>query len=476
VGINRELKQDDAMRVGSGVSDITPDIGVPLSGFAIRRNKPSVAIDDPLCVKAIAIENCESFYLLLSYDLLSFDRKVHIYLEDKLRKELKDRFISDHIVITTTHTHSGPPTSGISGEDSIPSEYKCHLGEATISAVRKAIKNLDEASLFHFNTKLKNVTINRRYELWEKTKGEGLSNPDHKSYVDDTFNLYIFKNNEGNNLASFVRFACHGVTMMTQHISADFPGELTRRLSKILGIPCLFLQGAAGDVNPTVVSKDHAAMLGFVDNLIEQIGNFIEHLKKLPFTTIESVEAFVTLEYATFPPRNSLIETIEKHERISAGDLTSQELQDLVQMYSEWRYPNDKDIVLNVRHWGGVFKDVYSRTLSAIDNPELFPPPPLRIVIWRLDSFRIIFLAGEVLTSVGEHIKAIQPNQDLQVVSFLSPIVGYISDSDDYKIGGYEPKSAWSWYRLPGPFKEDTEMGILKKITELLSTFNSSGY
>jgi hypothetical protein len=29
---------------------------------------------------------------------------------------------------------------------------------------------------------------------------------------------------------------------------------------------------------------------------------------------------------------------------------------------------------------------------------------------------------------------------------------------------------------LPGPFKEDTEMGILKKITELLSTFNSSGY
>jgi hypothetical protein len=334
--------KDATIRVGSGFSDITPDVGIPLSGFAIRRNRPSVAIDDPLSVKAIAFVDRKALFLLLSYDLLGFDRKVYTFLEDQLRKELKDWYSSDHVVITATHTHSGPPTVAVSGEDPVPIEYQSYLGEATLSAVREALSNLDEASLYHFKAELKNVTYNRRFELRGQTKGECPSDPNHQSFVDNTFDLFVFKNKKGHNLASFARFACHAVTMMTQHISADFPGELTRRLSQILGVPCLFLQGAAGDVNPVVVSKDHAAMLDFVDDLMWQLGDLNGRLKELPFNTIESKEAFVPLEYAPFPPRDTLIEMIAKHERIFTGDLTSPELLDLVHEYSEWRYPHDR--------------------------------------------------------------------------------------------------------------------------------------
>jgi hypothetical protein len=461
------------MKVGSGSADITPDVGIPLSGFAIRRNRPSVAIDDPLSVKVIAIKDHKALYLLLSYDLVSLGKEEHKFLDDKLREELKDEYRSDRVVITATHTHSGPPTNSISGEDHIPDQYRNYIGQATLSAAREAINNLDEAILYHFETELKNLTINRRFELWSRAKGEGPSDPEHKSKVDNTFDLFVFKNTAEQNLASCVRFACHGVTMLTQHISADFPGELTRRLSKELGVPCLFLQGTAGDVDPVVRAEDHAAMLGFVNNLMGQIGDFQEHLKEVPVDTIESKEGSIALEYAPFPARDTLIEQIAKHERIFTGDLTSPDLQDLVHEYSEWRYPTDKDLDQNVRHWGDVFKEVYSRTLAAVDNPSLFPPVPFRIVIWKLGTITFVFLAGEILTSIGEHIKVVHPDRNVQVISFLSPIVGYICDPEDYKVGGYEPKTAWMWYRLPGSFKEDIETDIVKKVNELLSKVKS---
>jgi len=54
------------MRVGYAVSDITPEPGITLCGFAARRNKPSTGVDDPLVVQAIAVEHGGQTVLLLA--------------------------------------------------------------------------------------------------------------------------------------------------------------------------------------------------------------------------------------------------------------------------------------------------------------------------------------------------------------------------------------------------------------------------
>jgi hypothetical protein len=62
--------------------------------------------------------------------------------------------------------------------------------------------------------------------------------------------------NDKNAIATVVHAACHPVhEMCMRHVSSDFPGEMCRRLEEngSFGMP-MFLNGAAGDVNPPTVS------------------------------------------------------------------------------------------------------------------------------------------------------------------------------------------------------------------------------
>src|SRR5687767_33714 len=65
--------QDD-YQVGIGRADITPPFPIWMSGYG-GRNKPSVGVDHPLYVKALALRSGdEARLLLLSADILGFDR------------------------------------------------------------------------------------------------------------------------------------------------------------------------------------------------------------------------------------------------------------------------------------------------------------------------------------------------------------------------------------------------------------------
>jgi len=53
-------------------------------------------------------------------------------------------------------------------------------------------------------------------------------------------------------LATIVNYACHATTLAWQNrlISPDFPGALREVVEQTTGAPCVFLQGASGDLGP----------------------------------------------------------------------------------------------------------------------------------------------------------------------------------------------------------------------------------
>ena len=57
------------------------------------------------------------------------------------------------------------------------------------------------------------------------------------------------------------------------------------------------------------------------------------------------------------------------------------------------------------------------------------------------------------------------------MISYLSPIVGYIGDAGEYELGGYELDNAWLWYRQPGPFDQNIEAVILEQVSALFGEF-----
>ncbi|MGE5222623.1 MAG: neutral/alkaline non-lysosomal ceramidase N-terminal domain-containing protein [Omnitrophica WOR_2 bacterium] len=458
---------------GCGIADITPEPGIPLSGFAVRQNKPSLAVDDPLQVKALALVDHSILTLLISYDLLALDAGIVETIHHKLEESFPDQYARKRAVILATHTHSGPPTMPIAGETRVPDSYIERLAGATCLAAQSALDHLAPAELYHASARVDGLTYNRRLGLRfpEKVAGKDPLDWEDKGPLDDSVDLFVFKDLEGQAVACMLRFACHGVTMLTQNISADFPGELARRVGLMLGTPCIYLQGAAGDINPVIHMKDHDAMLGFVDRIMEQLSGLPGRFIKTSSASLRTISACIDLEFAPFPEKAQVEEIISRNDRILAGDFVSPDLQALIQEYYGWRYEyTEGEFQSIVLHWAEVYKEAALRTLHAIESPSASQAVPFPITIWQLGPFPFVFLSGEILTLVGEAIQALAPEQSVQVVGYRSPVAGYITGKEDYQAGGYEPRGAWMWYRQPGPFREDAGERIVAKVGDM---FNS---
>ncbi|MBE0698703.1 MAG: hypothetical protein IH586_17430, partial [Anaerolineaceae bacterium] len=191
-------------------------------------------------------------------------------------------------------------------------------------------------------------------------------------------------------------------------------------------------------------------------------------LTPVPVETLRVAGREFVLPFAPLPTREAVLETIARNERILAGDSTSPDLQPLITEYSAWRAATDPDLPGAILHWASVFREAAQRTLHAVEAPHPPAGAPFRIAGLVMGRFSFVFLSGEILTPVGRHIQALAPQRKVKVISYLSPIAGYIASADDFSLGGYELDNAWMWYRMPGPFRHDIEDTILPQVKLLL--------
>src|SRR5262245_39491949 len=146
--------------LGFGVAEITPDIGLSLSGFIFRENKPSTSIASPLFVRVLAVRSDDQLALLINYDLLGLGPP----LEEQLMAALESHFgvVPDQCTLTATHTHSAPPAVALEGEAAPNPAYWRRLIERTIEATRLAVARLQPATLHLASLRLPGLTYNRR--------------------------------------------------------------------------------------------------------------------------------------------------------------------------------------------------------------------------------------------------------------------------------------------------------------------------
>src|SRR5437016_3348594 len=97
---------DPTYRVGVAKVDITPRVPIWLAGYADRR-KPSEGIDQPLFLKALAVQEDKGVPLILiTADLIGFPRTV----TDEIANRLHTQFgvPRDNFLMIASHTHTGP--------------------------------------------------------------------------------------------------------------------------------------------------------------------------------------------------------------------------------------------------------------------------------------------------------------------------------------------------------------------------------
>jgi neutral ceramidase len=221
------------LTAGAASADITPPIGYPMWGYAKRHNQPSEGVLDHLQARALVLDCDGERLAIVSLDL---GRPPTRQSMARIRARLRADAGIEHVFIAATHTHHGPVVETNNWPDpghSYVRELEGRIVDVIVKAsraaqpVRVGIGNRDMAANRNRQSKRSDAPVDREL-LVIRLESVG-----------------------GKPIATIVNYAAHP-TLEDEKVfrfSADYPGALAREVEDATHAPCLFLQGAAGDLS-----------------------------------------------------------------------------------------------------------------------------------------------------------------------------------------------------------------------------------
>jgi len=240
-------KTAHALEVGVATVDITPPLGMPMRGYASRKDL-SNGIWDPLYAKSIVFDDGNKHVCFVVLDLISPPPKdVRERILQKAKKELQ---IST-ILFLAIHTHAGPDL-----KPDLPSKENPWLPtlERNIYEVIKNAVSSKSPATIEIGYGSADISYDRRVVNPDGTVEMLWRNPyrQENTPVDQTVGVAGFKGMDGKWIAILVHHACHPVIFEGSNLkySAEFPGFMRKYVEERLGGTCFYMQGACGEINP----------------------------------------------------------------------------------------------------------------------------------------------------------------------------------------------------------------------------------
>jgi len=389
--------------------------GLDLSGYALRI-QPCTNVRDTVCVTALALENEQSLFVLLSVDALGFA----IDVADNIRIEIARaaREISDwqeiQVCLTATHSHSAPASMSLRECGNVSAQWLEDANNIIVQTALKSIVNLQPAQFGADQIDVPGVALNRR----------------KSTFVDDQLTLCRVDHADGKPLALIVNFACHPVVLPpeTRAISADYPGEVRRALQHEFQVPVLFLTGAAGDINP-IHRGNSDALIKTAAPLIDAVKVLLPQIETSSKVLLRGASTRLNLPLLQRPPHDELIS-------IAAADPLPAR-----------------------RAWAE------QALLIQADAPLTVP---CALQIWHLNSIALAAIGCEFFASLGLRIKSTFNAQGIHSVllaTYANGNLGYVPDAAAYERGGYEVDNAHHYYAQPACVAPEAGEMIIDAIT-----------
>lgn len=221
--------------------DVTPPPGHRLDGYSARTHL-ATGTADPLRATLIWLSTADDPGVLwLTLDAIAVSKDLTTGLAEAASAAAG--IPASHVVVSASHTHSGP--SGWTGEihPVIPAERERDLIDALTCTVRSA------------RLERRPVTAS-----WRSVEVIGVGTNRHRrdGPHDNTAGILALHSPSGSLEAVLLDFACHPTTYGPENLrySADWPGAARAALAPaVVG----FLQGAAGDVSPRFTRQGRGA-------------------------------------------------------------------------------------------------------------------------------------------------------------------------------------------------------------------------
>lgn len=234
------MARAEAFRVGFAKQNITPARAVPMWGYGDRHNALSTGVLDKLWAKAVVIEAGEDKLALVGLDLGRSPRDDQMA---RIKTAIQAQAGVDYVMISGSHTHHGPvielvdePGKGQGMYDDAVA-YAAELELKIIEAIVQAAAHVQPAKI-GWGTQEVSLNRNRHSKIEPKP-------------TDPELGVIRFDATDGQPLAVVVNYAAHPTMLESRDLrfSAEWPGHLQAAVEESLGAPCVFMQGAAGDLS-----------------------------------------------------------------------------------------------------------------------------------------------------------------------------------------------------------------------------------
>lgn len=263
-------------RIGVARVDITPPLAINARNWGAATHDVAEGLHRPLTATVLALSSADDPRPLL---LIAADLGWWKSREDEffVRGALLDQLALDpaRILLSLSHTHAGPDLyredrHKPGGEHIEP--YLASLRDRLVAAARDALACRTSARL------------SWRYGRCDLAQNRDLPHPSEPRFLvgwnphvpaDDTLLVGLVEDAHTHvPLATLVNYACHPTTLAWENrlLSPDFPGALRELVESATHAPCLFLQGASGDLGTVV---QHGRDPAVADQLGRRLGHAV---------------------------------------------------------------------------------------------------------------------------------------------------------------------------------------------------------
>ncbi|MEO6788339.1 MAG: hypothetical protein ABI318_19625, partial [Chthoniobacteraceae bacterium] len=253
--------------------DITPPANIYHRMWGAAKHERATGVHRPLRATAAVFEPLQSSgerQILLALDHCVMGAAEHGELVTRVAQVSGQP--KESVLVVFSHTHGaglmGLDRSTLPGGDLI-APYLKMLGEKAGELVKQCVASLKPASIVYGRGRCR---LAAHRDFWDGARREFVCGFNPGAPADDTVIVARVTTDDGEVLASIVNYACHPTTLAWDNtlISPDYIGAMREVVESDTGAPCLFLQGASGELGPregfvgdTAVADRNGRELGY---------------------------------------------------------------------------------------------------------------------------------------------------------------------------------------------------------------------
>lgn len=419
-------------RAGIGRTEITPPIGIRMRNWGYGDQDVSTAVHSTHTATALALsdyDDASSPRVIITLDL-GWWRTLPDFEQVRSAVLGATGIGHDDLLLHLTHTHAGPSIcredEDLPGGELVPAHLD-FIAAQTAAAASAAIADLGPAVLdaqtgHHPLAAVRDIIH----------EGQPLLGFDPSQHPDDTLLVVRASRLDGTALATIVNYACHPTTLGhdNSHVSPDYVGPMRAVVEAATDAPCLFLQGASGELAPR---EQYSDSIDLVDRHGRSLGYAVLALLETlpgPGNSLELTDVIQSgAPLAIWEQRST--RSPEPIEAVASSvTVPVKELPSLAELKRSWEGIDPRSRTERLRR-AERLRETYDGGATA-EHP---------FWVWRLGSLVVVAQPGEAYSLLQSQLRERHPDLAIMVMNLTNgPGWVYLPPADAYSDNRYQ---AW---------------------------------